>query len=103
MRAAYAETKSETMVHGVFQKIGRGLTNFFVQEDYTKDIKKADIMRGKTKAAALEGDIECLDLVTFSVYGTKPVHFLSMAAEKLMWNINEKEIYYKATKKKISI
>ena len=37
------------------------------------------------------------------MYDTKSVHFLSMAADKLVWNINEKEIYDKATKKKVSI
>ena len=60
-------------------------------------------MREKTKDSVLEGGVECPDIVEFSVYDTKPVHFLSMAAEKLVWNINEKEIYYKATKKKVSI
>ena len=30
---------------------------------------------GKTKAAVLEGDIECPDLVAFSVYETKTVNF----------------------------
>ena len=53
-------------------------------------------MRGDTKAAVLEGGVECTDIVAFSVYDTKPVHFLSMAAEKLAWNINAKKIYYKA-------
>ena len=37
--AAYAETKSKTMVRGVFIQKGRGLTNFFVQEDYTTERK----------------------------------------------------------------
>ena len=34
-------------------------------------------MRGKTKAAVLEGVFECPDLVAFSVYDTKPVHFFN--------------------------
>ena len=54
-------------------------------------------MKGKKKAAVLEGGAECPDLVAFNVYSTKPVNFLSMAAEKLAWNINAKKIYYKAT------
>ena len=51
----------------------------------------------------LEGCVEFPYLVVFSVYETKPVHFLSMADEKLVWNINKKEIYNKATKKKVSV
>ena len=33
------------------------------------------------------------------MYDTKLVHFLSIASEKLVWNINEEEIYEKKTKK----
>ena len=75
---------------------GCRLPNSFVQEIYIKD-KKAYIIRGKTKVFVLKVDVECPDLVAFIVYATNLVHFLSMAAEKLVWDINEKEIYYKAT------
>jgi hypothetical protein len=40
-------------------------------------------VRGKTKAAVLEGDPDCKDLVAFNVYDTKPVHFLSTACTSL--------------------
>ena len=60
-------------------------------------------MRGKTKADVLEGGVDFHDLMVFSVYDTKPVHFLSMVAEKLVWDINEKEIYDNATNKNVSI
>ena len=33
------------------------------------------------KAALLEGDPHCLNLVASSVYDTKPVHYLSMVEE----------------------
>ena len=55
-------------------------------------IENDDIMRGKKKADVLEGDVECPDIVEFSVYDNKPVLFLSMAADKLVCNINVKEI-----------
>ena len=45
-------------------------------------------MRGEKKAAVLEGGVECPDLVEFSLYDAKPVNFLSMVDEKLVWNIN---------------
>ena len=54
-------------------------------------------MKGEKKAAVLEGVVECPDIVAFIVCDTKPVNFLSVVAEKLVWNINEKEIYDKAT------
>ena len=57
-------------------------------------------MRGGTNAAVMERGVVCPYIVAFSVYDTKPVHFLSMAAEKLVWNINKEEIYDKATKKR---
>ena len=60
-------------------------------------------MRVKTKAAVLEGGVEFPDLVAFSVYDTNPVNFLSMVAQKLVCNINKKDIYDKATKKNVSI
>ena len=49
-------------------------------------------MRRKKKADVLEGDVECPDLVEFSVYDNKTVLFLSMEADKLVCNINVKEI-----------
>jgi hypothetical protein len=42
-------------------------------------------MRGKTKANVLEGDPDCKDLAAFSVYDTKPVHFLSTTCTSLSW------------------
>ena len=41
--------------------------------------------------------------VAFSVSDTNPVRVLSKAAENLVCNINEKEMYDKSTKKKASI
>ena len=60
-------------------------------------------MRGKTNTDVFEGGVEFTYILAFSVYDTKTVNFLSLAAEKLVCNINEKEIYDKATKKKLSI
>ena len=40
-------------------------------------------MRGKTKAAVLEGGVECPDIVAFSVYDTNSVLFF-VSAEKLV-------------------
>ena len=45
-------------------------------------------MRGEANDAVLEGGVECTDIVMFSVCDTKPVHFWSIEAEKLVCNIN---------------
>ena len=42
-------------------------------------------MRHTVKAAVLRGDEVCKDLLAVSIYDTKPVYFLSHAAEKLEW------------------
>ena len=60
-------------------------------------------MRGETKASVLKGGFEYPDITAFSVHDTKTVYFLSMAAEKLVWNKNEKDIYDKETKKKVKL
>ena len=94
--------KSKTMVHGIFWKKGRGLPNFIVQEDYKKD-RKSDIMRGETKAAVLEGGVLCTFIFWRSFCMTLIGFIFSMAADKLVCKINEKEIYDKSTKKKVKL
>ena len=55
-------------------------------------------MRGETKAAMIEEGVKCPDIVAFSVYCTYLVLFLSMVADKLVCNINKKDIYHSSTK-----
>ncbi len=45
------------------------------------------------KAAVLEGDPECPNLVASSVYDTKPVHFLSMICDSIKWIVKEKSVF----------
>ena len=63
----------------------------------------ADRMRGETKAEVLEGDNDFHRLVAFSVYDSKPVHFLSMAANKLAWERNERPVYDKTKGKVVNM
>ena len=89
LRSAYSETKSETIVHGVCQnKIVDYPT--FLYNNIIQNREKYNNMRGGTNTCVLEVYVECPDLVVLSVYDTNPVHFLSMSADKLVWNINEK-------------
>ena len=103
LRGAYTDTKSKTMIHGVCRTSGRGLPECVLQVDLSKDRNKADRMRGETKAAVLEGDADCPSLVAYSVYDSKPVHFLSMAADKLVWDRNERSVYDKAQRRVVKM
>ena len=52
-------------------------------------------MRVTFCAAKLVSDNMCPSLITVSVYDTKPIHFLTMEAEKIKWeektqNVNDK-------------
>jgi hypothetical protein len=62
------------MLHGVCRKEGLGLPSCILQKEVVTKSEWAAVI-GATKAAVLEGDPECRDLVAFSVYDTKPVHF----------------------------
>ena len=46
-----------------------------------------------TKAAILNGDPKCPDLIASSVYDTKPVHYLIMSSGELRWVVCEKDMY----------
>ena len=47
-------------------------------------------VRGTVKAAILEGDDACTNLVECSIYETNPVHYLSMMCDTLKWVMMEK-------------
>lgn len=84
--------KNQVMIHGVTRKSNRGLPACVVQEE-EKNKKKAEKVRGMTKAAVLESDPDCPNVVAFSVYDTKPVHFLSTCAQNLRWVEKTKRVF----------
>ena len=55
------------------------------------------------KAAVLKGDPDCPELVAFSVYDTKPVHFLSTACTSLNWVEKTRKVFDKATNANVSM
>ena len=92
------------MVHGVCQMNGRGLLHCIYQVDYTnKEKKKAEQRYGNTYAAVLKGDSKCKNLIAFFVYNTKPVYFLTMATEKVVWDTNVHNVWNEIQSKKIKI
>jgi len=90
-RAAYHHDK-KVLCHGVARKGGRGIPDSVLQAEVInrKDQLK---VRGTVKAAVLEGDPGCPNLVASSVYDTKPVHYLSMITSELKWIVKEKIVY----------
>jgi hypothetical protein len=83
---------NKVMIHGVTRRSGRGLPSCVIQLEETNK-KKALQARGTTKGAVLEGDPECPNVVAFSVYDTKPVHFLSTCVQYLRWIEKGKKVY----------
>ena len=85
-------------LHGVTRKSGRGLPSFVLQEE-VKNTKEQDKVRGTVLAAELTGDPECPSLLAVSVYDTKPVHFLTMCADKIVWDENIRSVYDRQRRK----
>jgi hypothetical protein len=94
--------KNAVMVHGVTRKSGRGLPSCVLQEEI-KNAKDAEKVRGRTKAAVLEGDEVCPNLVAFSVYDRKPVHFLSMSCTSLTWIEKVKKVFDKKEQRNVNM
>jgi hypothetical protein len=83
--------KNKVMVHGVAaRKSGRGLPKCIIQDEVINKNLQAEV-RGTTKAAVLEGDNECPNIVAFSVFDTKPVNVLSTACTSLQWKEKTKK------------
>ena len=49
--------------------------------------------RGTVKAAVLQGNTNCVDLVASSIYNTQPVHFLSLVCDTIKWVKKKKKVY----------
>ena len=82
----------EVLAHSVARTNGRGLPPSIIQRE-EKNVKLAESLRGTTKVARLHNLDECLDLFAVSVYDTKPVHILSMAAECVEWIVKEWQVW----------
>ena len=91
-RTAYVSLKSKVMLHGVTRVNGRGLPKSIIQEQVTTT-NELKTCTGRTKAAVITGDSECPALIAFSVYDTKPVHFLSTVATEIKWVRKDRKIY----------
>jgi len=67
---------SKALGHGVVRTHGRGLPSSVIQTE-EKNTKRAESLRGATKAARLSNQPEYPNLITVSVYNMKPVYALN--------------------------
>ena len=64
-----------------------------VKQKEVKNRKKKIQVKGTVKAAFLQGNKECPDLVASSIYDKKPVHFLSMVCTEIKWVEKIRRVY----------
>ena len=88
----------KVMVHGVTRPSLRGIPQIVKQEE-VKRKGELEKVRHTVRAAVLRGDDVLKDLVSVSVYDTKPVYFLSNACEEITWTKKEKKVYDPQEKK----
>jgi hypothetical protein len=82
----------QTLAHGVAQTHGRGLPPSVIQKE-EPNVKKADKLRGTTKASRLVYNPTCPDVLAVSTYDTKSVHILSTAADSVKWMAKKKKVW----------
>ena len=80
------------MFHGVVMK-GMQVIPAVVKQEEVENRKKKIQLRGTVKAAVLQGDKECPDLVASIIYDKKSVHFLSMVCTKIKWVEKIRKVY----------
>ena len=96
-RAAYHHDR-KVLCHSVDNKAVRSITECVIQyEDKNPVAHWAE--QGTVRAAVLEGNTGCPNLIASSVYDTKPVHDLSMVFESIQGVEKEKMVYNVDTSK----
>ena len=60
-------------------------------------------MRGTIKAAVLEGDPKCPDVIVLSFYDSKDVYFMSTSCTTMKWIEKELKNYDKEQQKMVSM
>ena len=96
-RLAYS-MEQKVMVHGVTRPSLRGIPPAIKQNEVSKKKDLASV-RHTVKVAVLKGDEVSKDLVSISIYDTKPVYFLSSACDEIKWVKKERKVYDSKKKK----
>ena len=84
--------REHTLAHGVVRTHGRGLPDAVIQRE-EKNVKRAESLRGTTKAARMQNNPACPDILAVSVYDTKLVHMLSTVAESVVWTKKTRKVW----------
>ena len=100
-RAAYSMPQ-KVMVHGVTRPSGRGIPPCVKQNEVTKKKDLASV-RHTVKVAVLKGDEVCSDLLSISIYDTKPVYFLTNCAEKIEWIEKKRKTFDPSSREKFDL
>ena len=93
--------RCKVLVGGVARKGGRGLPSVVAQAEAKKKGKAK--VQNVVKAAVLNGDDDCPNLIAAPAYDNKPVHFLSMIATRVKWMKVSKRVWHAAAMKVITI
>ena len=86
--------RAKALAHGVVRTSGRGFP-LSVKQDEEKNVKRADALKGTTKAAVLKNSQDTPHLLAVSVYDTKPVHLMSTVSESVQWAVKTKRVWSK--------
>ena len=89
-KGCYVHDKS-VLVAGVSRIKDRGIPKCVLQEPVKK--QQLATTRGTMKAAVLEGDSNCPELVAVSIYDNKPVHFLTMSCDSIAWVEKKRNVW----------
>ena len=94
--------EQRVMGHGVTRRSGRGVPECVKQKEVTS---KQDLQRVKhtVKVAVLKGDSVCKPLVCISLYDSKPVYILTMAASEIRWIAKKRKVWHKGNNKYVWI
>ena len=94
--------KHKVLIHGVARTHQRGVPKSVIQI-IIKNKTEENLARGTVKVAVLKEDDELPDLISCSLYDTKPVYFLLTCAEEVFWVLKTQNVFDKSTKEKVTI
>ena len=86
--------RAKALAHGVVRTSGRGFPPS-IKQDEEKNVKRAEELKGTTKAAVLKNSADTPHLLAVSVYDTKPVHLMSTVSESVKWTVKTKRVWSK--------
>ena len=77
---------------GTCRKGGRGIPSDVTHQEVTS-IKGQREVTGTVKAAVLQCDTECPEIVASIIYDTRPINFISTGYKLINWVIKSKRVY----------